>query len=181
MELSKSEFDRIRFENRLYISRDSNKHKKLTLREYHGIISNKGTLHKALEKGIDRTIDSIKPIVIMYHPGEDLCNSSAFKNYKTNLYDKKWIVDWFKQLEDGLFQLNQIQPIYIYKDKKGLEKYNGILNWHKDPEGIIEKLFFKHHYPCWSFVVISKSGKYISYFGESGKEQMWKATQLMIE
>ncbi len=44
---------------------------------------------------------------------------------------------------------------------------------------MIERLFFKYHYPCSSFVVISKNGDYISYFGEFGMKPVWEATQQM--
>ena len=43
----------------------------------------------------------------------------------------------------------------------------------------IEQLFFKHHYPCSSFVVISSKGDYISYFGEFPKEFVWEAVQIL--
>tara|TARA_Y100000815_G_scaffold200959_1_gene184565 strand:- start:970 stop:1227 length:258 start_codon:yes stop_codon:yes gene_type:complete len=76
-------------------------------------------------------------------------------------------------------QLAQTKPIYIYKENTALQNYWDIVNWHKDPGHIIEKLFFKNDYPCQSFVVISKSGKYISYFGEFPKEFVWEATERM--
>jgi hypothetical protein len=60
-----------------------------------------------------------------------------------------------------------------------LNKNDGILEWKKDSEGIVERLFFEHHYPCSSFVSISKNSDYISYFGEFGKEYIWEATQIM--
>ena len=65
--------------------------------------------------------------------------------------------------------------------KDGLEKYEGLLDWHKDPDGITEKLFFNYHYPCSSFVVISPNGNYLSYFGEFGKEYVWNAINIVSE
>jgi hypothetical protein len=52
-----------------------------------------------------------------------------------------------------------------------------VITWYKDPEQIIERLFFEHHYPCNSFVILSKDGNFISYFGEFGNEQVWEAIQ----
>ncbi|MEZ4853645.1 hypothetical protein [Flavobacterium sp.] len=173
VEISKSKFDRIRSTNKLLdIQGDSTNHKKLTLREKRGKITNRALLEALLEKEINQELDSTKPIVIIYYPGKDPCNSSgsATKESRRN---------WFGQLEDGINQIAQTKPIYIYKDNDGLKKYDGILTWHKDPEGTIERLFFEYHYPCSSFVVISKEGNYISYFGEFGKEYVWEATQLM--
>lgn len=173
VEISKSKFNRIRSTNKLLdIPGDSVNHKKLTLREKRGKINDRKSLELLLEKATNRELDSDKPIVIIYYPGKDRCNSSGTTN-------TEWIKSWYGQLEDGLNQVAQVKPLYIFKDNDGLEKYNGILNWKKDPEKTIERLFFEYHYPCSSFVVISKNGDYISYFGEFGKEYVWEATQLM--
>ncbi|MEO8795140.1 MAG: hypothetical protein ABI390_06700 [Daejeonella sp.] len=173
VEISKSKFDRRRSTNKLLdIPGDSANHKKLTLREKRGKITNRASLELLLEKELNQELDSTKPIVIVYYPGKDPCNSSG-----TATKESRKI--WFGQLEDGINQVAQTKPIYIYKDNDGLEKYDGVLTWHKDPERTVERLFFEYHYPCSSFVVISKDGNYISYFGEFGKEYVWEATQLM--
>ena len=144
----------------------------MTLREKRGKITNRALLESLLEKETNQELDSNKPIVIIYYPGKDRCNSSGSATKESRKI-------WFGQLEDGINQVAQTKPIYIYKDNDGLEKYDGVLTWHKDPDGTIERLFFKYHYPCSSFVVISKDGDYISYFGEFGKQYVWEATQLM--
>jgi hypothetical protein len=173
IEIRKSKFVRIRSTSKLLdIPGDSIDHKKLTLREKRGKITNRALLELLLEKEINQELDSNKPIVIIYYPGKDPCNSSGSATKKSRK-------NWFGQLEDGINQVAQTKPIYIYKDNNGLEKYDGVLTWHKDPEGTVERLFFEYHYPCSSFVVISKEGNYISYFGEFGKEYVWEATQLM--
>jgi len=173
VEISKSKFDRIRSTNKLLdIPGDSVNHKKLILREERGKITNRALLVSLLEKETNQELDSTKPIVIIYYPGKDSCNSSGSATKESRKI-------WFGQLEDGINQVAQTKPIYIYKDNDGLEKYDGVLTWYKDPEGTVERLFFKNHYPCSSFVVVSKNGNYISYFGEFGKEYVWEATQLM--
>lgn len=173
IEISKSKFDQIRSTNKLFeIPGDSINHKKLTLREKRGKINDRKSLEFLLEEVTNQKINSNKPIVIIYYPGKDHCNSTGATN-------KEWIINWYGQLEEGLNQIAQVKPIYIYKDNDGLKKYDGILDWKKDLDGIIERLFFKYHYPCSSFVVISKEGDYISYFGEFGKKYVWEATQLM--
>jgi hypothetical protein len=63
------------------------------------------------------------------------------------------------KLEGRLDQMAAVQPIYVYKNKEGLEKYDGIIKWVKDPEGKVERQSFKQHYPCGSFVVISTKGE----------------------
>lgn len=173
VEISKTKFNQIRSTNKfLEIPGDSINHKKLTLREKRGKINDRKSLELLLKENTNIQLDSYKPIVIIYYPGKDRCNASGTT-------DKEWIKSWYVQLEDGLNQIAQIKPLYIFKDNDGLEKYNGILRWHKDPDRTIERLFFEYHYPCSSFVVISKNGDYISYFGEFGKEYVWEATQAM--
>lgn len=140
----------------------------------HGEISNRPRLESLLEREINNKIDSTKPIVIIYYPGKDPCNSSGSPRSKERI---KLIFD---NLEIGLKQIAQTRPIYISKDYENMESYQGVLDWYKDPEGIIEKLFFKYHYPCLSFVVISKSGKFISYYGEFPTKYLWKAAELLV-
>jgi hypothetical protein len=175
LEITKSKFDRIRSTNRLLdIPGDSANHTKLTLRQKRGKITTRALLELLLEKEINQELDSAKPIVIIYYPGKDPCNSST-------LATKEEIQFWHLQLEEGINKIAKTKPIYIYKEEEGLEKYDGVITWHKDPEQTIERLFFEHHYPCNSFIILSKDGNYISYFGEFGKEQVWEAVQSMNE
>jgi len=80
-----------------------------------------------------------------------------------------------KSLKCGVKKLNANAPIYLYKDNSGLEKYNKVIKWYKDPNELTEKLFFKHHYPCSSFVVIAPNGDFISYFGEFSQKRVFNA------
>lgn len=172
-EISESKFNRLRsLVKVLGIPGDSINHKKLIKREKRGKINDREAFEFVLEKELNIELDSDKPIVIIYHPGKDPCNSSG-----TN--DKKMIRNWYKELEKGLNKIAQVKPIYICKEYDEIKRAARILDWKKDPEDMIERLFFKHHYPCSSFVVISKEGNYISYFGEFGKKYVWKATNIM--
>ena len=174
VEISKSEFNRIRSTNKLLdITGDSINHKKLILREKRGKLNDIKSFALLIEKATNIELNPNKPIVIIYYPGKDRCNSTG-----TNT-SKLLIEHWYGELELGLNQIAEIKPIYIYKDYEGLKNHNGILTWIKDPENTIERLFFEHHYLCKSFVVISKTGEYISYFGEFPKEYVWEATQIM--
>ncbi|TQD37652.1 hypothetical protein [Haloflavibacter putidus] len=172
-EISKAKFQRKRETRKfLAIPGDSVNQKKLTVREKRGKITNRTNLEALLEKEIGRGIAANKPIIIVYYPGKDRCNSSGSATKESR---KKW----FGELEEGTEQLVNTTPIYIYKDSEGLGKYDGVLTWHKDPQGMVENLFFEHHYPCNSFVVISKNGDYISYFGEFSKAYLWEAAEIM--
>lgn len=175
LEISKLQFEQIRSTNLfLEIPGDSIHHKKLTLREKYGEISNFPTFKSIIEKQINQDLDSNKPLIIIYHPGNDICNTSGSAT-------KQSLIKWYKELDDGINKIVETKPIYMYKINEGLEKYDGILTWHEDPEHIVERLFFQYHYPCKSFVVISKEGNYISYFGEFSKEYVWETIRLMTK
>ena len=38
--------------------------------------------------------------------------------------------------------------------------------WFKDYYNLFEKIFFKIHYPCGSYVIIFPDNTFLSYFGE---------------
>jgi len=172
-EISKSKFRQKRSTNQyLDIQIDSLNQKKLIERTKTGKLENFEAYRSLISNKSSEKLDDTKPVVIIYHPGKDACNSSGSATKET-------LKNWYKTLEDGVQQLKANAPIYLYKEKEGLEKYDGILNWHKDPDGLTEKLFFKYHYPCSSFVVISSDGEYVSYFGEFSKEYVWNAINLI--
>lgn len=175
IEIGKSKFDEIRATNKvLDIPGDSINHKKLTQRGQRGQIDNRAVLELALEQATQTSIDADKPIVIMYYPGKDPCNSSGSPTPESNKV-------WHDELEKGVYDMAKVKPIYIYKNNRGLKRFRGHLDWKKDPDGLIERLFFKYHYPCNSFVVISKDGHFVSFFGEFGKEYVWGALKLLNE
>ncbi|WP_127845303.1 hypothetical protein [Psychroflexus aestuariivivens] len=174
VEISKAKFEEIRSTNALLdIPGDSTHHRKLTLREKRGKLTNKPKLEALLSKATEREIDPNKPIAIIYYPGKDRCNS-------TGSATKEKIRKKNERFIENMNILAGIKPIHIYKDKKGLDKYEGSVDWVKDPEGIVEKLFFEYHYPCYSFVVISKNGYYISYFGEFGSTYVLRVTETIL-
>ncbi len=172
IEISKKDFNKKKKTGKLLEITIDSINRKLTTRERRGTLNNMPKFIETLETGLNTVLESNKPIAIIFYPGKDPCNSGGTGK-------KEWIKNWYKQLEDGLQQVAQIKPLYIYKDSKGLENYDGLLDWKQDPNQFIEHLFFKHHYPCSSFVVISSKGDYISYFGEFPKEFVWEAAQVL--
>jgi hypothetical protein len=157
-EISQLIFEKKRATNTvLDIPGDSVNHHKLINREEQGKINNRKELIALLENVSRKKIDSLQQIVIIYHPGEDPCNATGNTNF---------IISAYKEIEKGVSKIAKAKTFYIYKDETGLEKYNNAIPWAKDPKQIVEKSFFKHHYPCSSFTVISKDGNYYSYFGE---------------
>lgn len=108
-------------------------------------------------------------IVIVYYPGKDGCNGSKITS------------QWNIFHNDYLRKLNSISNnshFWIYKDDENLKYYHpDQVKWEKDKNQLVENLFFTLHYPCFSGVVIDRSGKYISYFGEFGKNEIWELSK----
>ena len=178
IEISKTKFYEELSANHLlgsaYIKEGLRFHKKLILgRQEEGDITNLPLFKNLIEARTNQKLDDTKPIVIIYYPGKDPCNMSgtATRKSKERSYNK---------LEKGLEEIAQIKPIYIYKDNDGLEDYESI-SFYKDPDGMIERLFFREHYPCMSFVVVDKNGHFRSYFGEFPYEYVWETTKLMLD
>ncbi len=159
-QLPQSTFEILKREKKfLEVQGDSVNHRILSFRGYEGNLQNRNVLDSLLSAAIGKQIDASKTLVIIYYPGKDACNSSSSATISSRnaLY---------KRLEKKLFKITQTKPVYNYKDAEGLERYGDIMTWNKDPDETIENIFFKYHYPCSSFVVISKDGDFISSFGE---------------
>lgn len=133
-----------------------------------GKIDNSQLLIDELVSKLNIAADSTKPLLLIYYPGKDRCNStgSATKSERKQ---------WHYELEKGTKKIAGIKPIYVYKNTEGLEKYDGIMEWKKDPNGIIEKYFFNYHYPCSSYVIITPKRNYITIYGEFGKESVFNS------
>lgn len=172
--ISKTEFEKRKQEFKfLNIQGDSIHHRILVEREWQGKIENRKTLDSLLNIASKSDIDSAKPLVIIYYPGQDPCNSSGTATRR----DKK---NWYDELESRLKKIGSNNILYVYKDSKGLFGRNdGFRNWLKDPDSFVESHFFKRHYPCSSFVVISENGTFISYFGEYTKDQIWQTVKYL--
>ena len=156
------------------VPHDSIPHKILTPRLVKGKIEKREILLDLLEKAIGQSIDREVPTVIIYYPGLDQCN-------KGGINTAHWLKSAHLELSKGLKKKANTQPIYIYKEYTGLEKYRGIVTWYKDPYQVIEQKFFKYHYPCGSFVVLGTDGCYISYKGEYATGQIIDAAKTLYE
>jgi hypothetical protein len=103
--------------------------------------------------------------IIIFYPGKDNCN--GMERISTwNVFDN----DYLKQAKK-----NSFNNFWIYKSDENLKYYHPKkVDWKKDDDQIIEKLFFKMHYPCSSSAVIDKDGNYILNLGEFGKQHIWE-------
>lgn len=117
-------------------------------------------------------LDVNKPLVIVYYPGNDPCNSSGTVTPSSQHY-------WYKELIKKSNKITSTNFLFIYKSKDGL-KYTKKDIWYQDPNGMIENKFFKYHYPCNSYTIIFKD-TYISYFGEFSKENVLDDLKRILE
>jgi hypothetical protein len=101
-----------------------------------------------------------KPLVVIFYPGKDECNSAASTS------EPKLLRSNHQALLKYSEKFGAAGPVYLYRYSQGLEKYAGIHDWIPDPEGIFAKHFFTLPYPCKSFVVISPKGNYRAILGE---------------
>lgn len=101
-----------------------------------------------------------KPLVVIFYPGKDECNSAASTS------EPKLLRSNHQALLKYAEKFGAAGPVYLYRYSQGLEKYAGIHDWTPDPEGIFAKHFFTFPYPCKSFVVISPQGNYRAILGE---------------
>jgi hypothetical protein len=133
-----------------------------------GSIENKNILDSLLSATTNKKIDSTKPLVIIYYPGKDKCNSGGTATRSS-------IRDWYNEMENGINKISKSNIIYIYKDNTGLfGKNDGYQKWYEDPENTIEQLFFEEHPPCSGYVLLSKTGEYFCRGAEFSKESLWQ-------
>ncbi len=101
-----------------------------------------------------------QPLVVIFYPGKDECNSArSTSDPKTLKSDNLAVLKYVKKH-------GATAPVYLYQQPHGLEKYEGIQEWIPDPEGVFSQNFFSFPYPCRSFVVISPRGNYRAILGE---------------
>lgn len=124
--------------------------------------------------GMEEALKEGKSLVVIFYPGKDECNSTGSQANDASYFEKR-----HEYLVTGTTKRDATEPIYIYKNPHGLEKYKGIMEWIPDPDATFEKNFFKYPYPCRSFVVIHPSGEYRVIFGEFPDSQIIQALKIL--
>lgn len=106
-----------------------------------------------------------KIIVINYYSGLDKITHGEGKS-QWNIY--------YKSYPKKLNKMGNIAQFWIYKYDDNLEHHHADrINWLYDKSGLIEKTFFPYHFNSGSCVVILPNGKYYSYFGEYGPDEVY--------
>ncbi len=176
--ITEHEFNAYKRANLLIVKNDSLNLEKAVFRSRWsetGTIANYTELKRSIESRTGTLIDDMKPVIVIYHPGPDKCNSSGTANtaYK---------IKWFKDLEKKTLRIAGVKALYFYKTEKGIVKELKSIAWKKDPKAIIEHTFFDFHYPCSSlFVIFNSKGKYSSYFGEFSQAQVLEQLAGMVK
>lgn len=164
--IDKTTFDKLLAGKEYYhVENDSLKAFKLMYRNNRGEKGSLGdseNLFKELNKKLNLKLDFSKPLVIYYYPGKDPCNSSGVGAKRRDQ------LKWDKELDKEVKKVADVNVLRIYKNKEGIKTLEDH-DWRKDPNGLIENLFFNYHYGCGSFVIIHKQ-KYSAGLGEYG----WK-------
>lgn len=172
-QITVEEFISIRKTNKyLDIPLESPNHYKLIERFNNGQLESPSRFYDYLENTFGVKLDKSQIVFINYHPGLDSCNTSGSATVKS-------IEKWFRILDKELKKYSENDIIHIAKkDSKILERQK-TLGFLYDTDGHVESYFFKQHYPCSSYVIISPDGRYSSYFGEYSDYSMLKSIKFL--
>lgn len=174
--IDKTTFDKLLLEKQYYhVENDSLKVLKIMHkcdRGERGTLGDSENLLKELNEKLNLKLDSSKPLIIYYYPGKDPCNSSGTATRKSQ-------IQWDKELERKVKKVAEVNVLRIFKNKEGIKTINDY-KWKKDPNGLIENLFFNFHYGCGSFVIINKE-KYVAFFGEYGHSQVTESLKEILK
>lgn len=128
-------------------------------------------LRKYLATISGKELDTAKVIVINYFPGDKEIAEGLSKGH---IYDKNYTR-----------KLNKITPneqFWIYKSDKNLKYNHGKrLNWIYDKTHYIENTFFPVFFNSGSYVIIHPNGKFIKYYGEYGKYDVWDTAEEIVD
>jgi len=172
--ISKSDFE-TKYKNQPYFVIETTipEVSKLILRTQEDTLQQVDNLYAHLEEITGQTLERDKMLAIIYYPGPDKYNTTG----TATLFSRKL---WYKEMERKLNRIADINTVYIYKNDEGLKKWRKA-NWTEDKNQIIERLFFKYHYPCGSFTVVHPSGHFKSGLGEYSKSWVWKLTEELVK
>lgn len=120
-------------------------------------------LRDSLYHRIDEPVNRKSVMVIVYSPGMDDCSRTGSRSLKRSKHRK---------LKEYVDQLENTELFYLYNEPEGNKAYGKNINWIQDKPKIIQELFFPIHFPCGSFVLIDKKGKYCAWRGEYAVEQI---------
>lgn len=175
--IDREAFNNVLLDSRFYsVQNDSLKTSKIMFwneRGEKGSLGDSENLFKELNEKLNLKLDSSKPLIIYYYPGKDPCNSGGKYSVRREYLKSD------KQLSKKVKAIGEVNVLRIYKNKEGLTTINDH-DWKKDPNGLIENLFFNYDYWCESFIIINKD-KYSAFFGEYGQDQVAESLKEILK
>ncbi|MCM4156549.1 hypothetical protein DHD80_11095 [Gramella sp. AN32] len=177
-EISRKHFyeEKLNYKNfPLYFESDTVRFAVLFRREKEGILNDSTfqSLKNYLNTFKNEQIDSKDVIVINYLTG--VPKDEQNRNYNTtwNIFDR----DYIRKLN----RIGDISHFWISSlDKKNLKHfYSNRIDWKKDSEDVIPKLFFPYETTYGYYIIINSEGKYYYALGEYGKYNVWEKAEEM--
>jgi len=138
-----------------------------------GFLENVEEFYHELNEKLNLNLLTDKPLIIYYYPGKDPCNSGGMYISRKEYFASS------KKLAKKVKKIADVNVVRVYKNNEGLTTIKD-LDWKKDPNALIENLFFNYHYGCESFVIIYKD-KYAAVFGEYGHQQVTAALKDLLQ
>lgn len=158
--ISKNEFLRTKHSIDYFnIFIDSIPEYRLIKRDRKGKIPSGKAFYNYLSSTYSIQLDTLQPIVIIYHPGLDTCNSSG-RLTRSSINQRN------KRLSRNIKKFTSNELLFIAQESSTISKRMSDTPYFYDVNRIIEKQFFEYHYPCGSYLIVDYSGNYVSYLGE---------------
>ncbi len=159
----------------LYFENDSTRFGALFYREKYGVLNDSTfqSFKNYLNTFQTSQINSEEMIVINFLTGIPIDEQSKKSRSTWNIFDR-----------DYLRKLNKIADISHFwissLDKEKLKYfYSNRVNWQKDKDNFIKRIFFPHETTYGYYIIINSEGKYYYSLGEYGKHNVWKKTEEM--
>lgn len=111
-------------------------------------------------------IDSTKTVIINYFPTADKCQGKSNWN--------KFFIKKCNNFVNQVKKNEKLTQYFIFKDKSSVKNFKKKFKWYLDTKQLIEKTFFKYHYPCFSYVIIKPNGNYYTVRGEYNISEIYK-------
>ncbi|XLS28885.1 hypothetical protein ACJD0Z_17025 [Flavobacteriaceae bacterium M23B6Z8] len=138
---------------------DSLEVRKLFWREHQGALNAIALdqLKQYLRQLSGKELPEANYIAINYYPGPDKCNKGGYNEYE---------LEMMESYELALETIGNASQYYIHNKETmaptGTKKDQSLA----DQTNLFKNVFFPHHFPCKSFVVIHPDGRYVKYYGE---------------
>lgn len=129
-------------------------------------------LKEYLEKLDTSWIAPDEKIVIVYFPGQDVCNQSMV-NDSTQLMNALY----YPLKKEWGNEEHPVRLFYLFKKGVGDDLGENGIPWLEDAGEMVEKMYFKYHYPCYSSIIINTDGNYQTYFGKHSCLSVIKTVQ----